>query len=386
MAGGFIPNTNGGGGGVITLAGDVAGPSNANVIQPGVVTGGGGGKLADSTITEQNLAADAMPSNNVLTNPAFNYAQLQDPATLTTIADNTISADAWKLTRENAGVQYMRNPLPAGLQTAYSGQFKKIGGAGKIMIYQPLEAQITQQLRNAQAVFTVFLNPSAARNFQIGLAFYLGGGPNTPAPPPVAAWNGAGVLPTFNAGFTSIVNFVANAGAFPGVWSEWAVSFAIPDLGSDNNLFPYIISDSQMAVGETVDVAQLSLDLGAFGRFQWRPLSAAEDRNRVERFIEKSYDVDTVAGTPTFVGSMGLQAFGAGAHYLNRLYRVAKAINVAPTIYNPFSGAAGSFRNVDAAADDPAVATDNGLSGVDFDITASAAGVEKGHFLVNASL
>lgn len=385
MASGFVPNaSSGGGGGPITLSGDVAGPSNMNVIQPGVVTGGAGGKLADNTVTQENLANDAMPSDNLLTNPALNYAQLQNPAALVTVPDNTISADAWKVTRENADVQYTRNPSPAGLQCAFSGQFKKITAAGKIMIYQPLESQITQQVRNAQVVFTVFINPSAARNFQIGLAYYTGGAPNTPVPPPVAAWNGAGVLPTLNAGFTPIANFGIGSGAFPGAWSDWAITFAMPNFGVNDILFPYIASDAQMAANETVDIAQLSLDIGGFGRYQWRPLSAAEDRNRVERFIEKSFDADTVAGTVTNVGALGIQA-GAAAHvFLNRTYRVPKAINVAPVIYNPTSGGTGTFRN--GAANDPAAIADNGLSGFNVDVTASGAGTEKGHFLVNASL
>jgi len=106
----FGTSNNDGSGSVSTLAGDVAGPSNDNVIQPLVVTTGKiangavtSGKLAPEAVTLDKMAPDSVGSsqllddsvdNDKITDNAVHEAQIQDGAVTTDkIADEAVTQD-----------------------------------------------------------------------------------------------------------------------------------------------------------------------------------------------------------------------------------------------------------------------------------------------------
>ncbi len=407
----------------ITLAGDVTGAANANVIAPGVVTGGVGGmlaagtvtggaggnlgagtvtggvggnlgsgtvtgsNLASSTVAQGNLADPAQPWNNQLTNPGFNFAQLQTPGTLTTISDNSVGPDAWKVTRENNDVQYQRvsNAGSASYNSANRGRFKKITNAGKVMVYQPMESFASLGLQNQQVTFTIRINLSAAHPIRIGLFVFTGASPNNAVSAPVSAWNGANIIPTFNAGFTVVNSFAFNAGVGLSVSS---VTQTVPTIGANDILCAFVVSDDQLAINDYFDLYETSLDIGSSGRVTWKPLSEAEDTARVERFIEKSYDIDTIPGTATLTSSSGQAQVGASCLFDLR-YRQRKILSGGPaiTLYSPVTGASGNFADITTAADVVVGTADIGLDAAD--ITSAAASDNdrlKGHWLINGSL
>jgi hypothetical protein len=390
MASGFRPTGTGGGGGGV-LAGDVSGPLLANVINPGVVTGGAGGMLANNTVTQQNLDSNALPYNNMLTNPDFNICQLYDPTVATVIADNAVSADAWKLTRENADATYQRvsNATIAGLHSAYSGRYTKTVALGKMMIYQPLEMIITQKCAARQIVFTIRLNLSAAHNMRIGFLVHNGASPNQVVPAPVFAWNAPGVYPTLNGGFFDLGNF---AFAAPAGYSEWDATFSMPVFGVNDILSVIVLTDDQFAPGDFLDLLETELDIGDGGRFDSRAISEAEDIARCQRFIEKSYDLDTIPGTVTANGQVRDQAQnlvgGIAALPLVRYSaKVRVPVGAEVTIFSPSTGASGVAFDATTAADIAATTTDFGQRGLTVTVPGAASTDEvRDHYLVNTSL
>lgn len=393
MASGFRPTGGGGGGGGV-LAGDVSGPLLANVINPGVVTGGAGGKIADNTVTASNEASDAVPFNNELTNPGFNFAQLQDPTVATLIADNQVGPDAWKCTRETADMTYQRvsNALLAGYNSRFSGRFTKTVAAGKMMVYQPLESLITHNYSNNVGVFTVHLNLSVARRMRMGFIVFNGGSLNPVVPAPVAAWNGAGVTPTLNAGFFYLANFQLNGGApIAAGLSAWdVVTGVLPSFNVNDVLCVFVCTDEAFAAGDFFDLFETSLDQANSGRFTWKALDVADDIGRVQRFIEKSYNLDTIPGTVTVVGRL-FETLGAGtavsATSVATQRKVRTPLVADITLYNDSTGASGSWVDQASAANIAVLPNSPGEKG--FGVTGPnglSGDTASGHYLVNTSM
>lgn len=367
-------------------------------ILPGSVTGGGASgdigaatvtayNLANNAITQQQLASDGLISDNFLTNPWFDFAQLQVPGTLTTIPDNTVGPDAWKVTRENADVQYQRIAQVIGGVSAYQGRFKKITNAGKFMVYQPLESLMTMNLQNCTVTFTLSFSMSHARAIRIGFFDYIGASPNSVVPAPIAAWNGAGVAPTFNASFFPTLTLI---GVVPVGNSSYDVAINLGTFGANDLLCVCIIADEQFAIGDTMDLFQTSLFVGTQGQFTARPLEPTVNRARVEKFIEKSYEMDTVPGTVSNVG-----VFGTSQVTATPLIRVPfreRKVQVAPaiTLYNPSSGGTGTWRDTTAAANVTLAQVAGDLGSDGMNVLVSAGGTAnnpiKGHYLINGSL
>ncbi|NDQ57360.1 MAG: hypothetical protein GZ088_09845 [Acidipila sp.] len=367
------------------LAGNVSGPLLANVINPGVVTGGAGGMLANATVTEQNVNASLLTAENLLTNPWFNWAQLQTPGTLTTIPDNQVGPDGWKVTRENADVQYQRLVQSVGATSGYLGVFKKITAAGKFMVYQPLESQLTLSLQNATVTFTLSIRLGVARLVRFALFKYTGGAPNTVVPAPVSAWNGAGVIPTLNAGFTFINSFSALVAVGN---SAYNLVVNTGTFGANDILCVAVIADEQFAVNETMGLFQTSFCVGSAGQFIARPLTPTEDVARCERMIEKSFDMDTIPGTATLVGVENYNNVGTAA-LRGIKYRQRKLFDgPVITLYNPNSGATGSWRDTTGGVDVAVVSQNGGEAGVAVAPTGLTTPNNQmaGHYLINGSL
>src|SRR5689334_7086920 len=102
---------------------------------------------------------------NYLMNGGLGIAQRQAPATLTTYAANTYSADRWKTYVENASYQYARQDglSETGLTSQYFGAFKKITNTGKMFIYQIVEGINSVPLRGKIVTFQCQMKASSAK-------------------------------------------------------------------------------------------------------------------------------------------------------------------------------------------------------------------------------
>ncbi len=341
-------------------------------------------QIASGAVSLDNLSSGARPEQNLLVNPGFNFAQRQNPTALTTIADNTYSADQWKVTRSSAGVQYQRvsNSGVAGWISANSGQFKKITATGRMVIFQPIENLVTLGLLNQTVNFQISVNFSTARAFRIALINYSG------AADVVSAMisNFTTSPMTLNANFAYLANplvSAASAGTGVGVWN---VSVTMPGTGISNLICAIMVEDV-MSIGDTVNLGEGHLNIGADVRAPWYPLPAAEDIARCERFFEKSYDIDTVSGTVTALGAVDVTAISADPVNPIR-YSQRKAVT---PVVTPFSttGASGKWRTITGAADVAAAGQNIGLAACG--IVISGPGLVDGdelagHFTLEAGL
>lgn len=402
-----VPPSGGGGGGF--LAGDVSGPLLANVINNGVVTspkialvtvtgGGPGGNIAPNTITSYNivpgsitpdsLASGMVDMENSLTNPGFNIMQLYDPTIANTVPDNTICFDAWKLNYDTANVSFQRKTSAGtGWAAANFARFTKTAAAGKFMVYQPLESLTTRGFQSKPYLLAIKLNLPAPKQMRMGFFFYTGVAPNDVVPQPVAPgnWNGFGVAPTLNPGFAYGVNF---SFAAPAGFSIWVIFSGGGAIGANDTLCPFVCTDESFGVGNFFDLSETQMNPGTSTQFLWRPLPEAEDIMRCQRFIEKSYDIDTIPGMVTDVGAQSFNAGGPTPLFtmpLQRKVRTPTPLEV--NFYSPSSGAAGNWFDINTILDVPVLPDVPSLGQRSMNLSAPSSGDQlKGHFLVNTSL
>lgn len=341
--------------------------------------------LADDVVGLNNLTDVAKPALNLLSNPGFNFAQLHDPTVYTALNDNDVAADCWKCTFENSGVSYKRILNDNTYNSANRGSFKKTGSAGKMMIYQPLETLISLGMTGHASTWNLQLNMSTGYNMRLALLQYNNSGslPVDNLTSPISAWNAVSVLPTLTADWSYVAQFQFAAGAGR---SEWAIFAGVP-FSAYTNLAVAIFSDDQIAANDVIEMAECGYYNGFSGRFVWNPLVPNEDMSRVERFIEKSYDPDVLPGTVTTIGQLN-NTQASSAHVEPVLFKQRKVKTPIVTLYNPNSGASGSWRDIDAVADVTMVANDIGTGG--FGAKASSGGTNgnrlTGHVLLNSSL
>ena len=107
-----------------------------------------------------------------------------------------------------------------------------------------------------------------------------------------------------------------------------------------------------------------------------------------QRYYEKSYDPATVPGTVTLADVWRGRTIVTGANYVWIPYKVVKAYAPAITLYNPNSGASGTWRDYNAAADVSASThpTLSGLTALHAEYTSTASNTVAGHWVADASL
>jgi len=340
-------------------------------------------QIVDGSVALASLAAGARPEQNLLCNPGFNFAQLQTPGTLTTISDNSYGADCWKMTQQNAGMQYQRvsNSGVSGWISANRGRFKKITNAGRMVIFQGIENLVTLGLLNQTVNFQINIQFSTARAFR--LAFLNFSGTADAMTAPISDFTTSPMSLNANWAYigTTLIS-AASAGTSIGTWN---VSFTMPGSGISNLVVAIMIEDS-MAINETFDVGECHLNIGGAVRTAWYPLSAAEDQARVERFYEKSYDIDTPSATNTLVGSVQTMQVGTTSVTPIR-YRQRKPKTPTVTLLTP-AGTTANWRDTTGPGANVAVTSQNiGLSGCGVKVTAGTDSNElTGHYTLDSQL
>ncbi len=151
-------------------------------------------------------------------------------------------------------------------------------------------------------------------------------------------------------------------------WQKFTMTTTLPSIsgkavGTNNNdkLNAAIIFSPSTA--GTIHLAQAQVEAGDTATpFEVRPYDM--ELQRCERYFEMSYSQGTALGTVTQNGAemwLANRNPGTPHHYLK--FRTVKRANPTITIYNPTTGATGSFRNIDAGTNPSAVISRTGHKG-----------------------
>lgn len=317
---------------------------------------------------------------NLVRNSGFWFAQRQNPTAATTYSNTTgrsISADGWGITNENTSVQYIRTDTVAavesGLQNQYYGTFSKITNTGKIIVSQVIEARDTLAHRVDNMRLQVYLKASSSQTMKIALVQNNSSATaDTIAATFISAFGANGVDPTLGTNLAYLTplaggvdNCTAGANAFTcsvtTAWQRFGGVVAIPT--NLRNLIVMIWTDTQFAAATSFSVSQVSVTDG-YEYQEWVPLPYQTELDRVQRYYQKTFALDTAPAQNAGVGGAlrGMVAIaGAVATSSTMQWRFPTPLRVAPvttTFYNP--SAANAFtRNVPAATDATATSAAN---------------------------
>lgn len=217
-----------------------------------------GSALGLKYVTPSIAIAD---STNYLINTQFLLAgRLSAPGTLTAIADNSYSADRWKVSRENTSIQYQRNDATSevGLTSSYYARYKKITNAGKIMIGQVVESINAIPMRGKNVIFQMKMRASSSKTIKMAIVELQNAGSANVIPNFVSAWGADGVNPTLGSNLAVITG--AESKSVTTEWQNFSVSVVVP--GDSNNIIVMIWSDSDFSANDYIDLAEAGLYQG----------------------------------------------------------------------------------------------------------------------------
>jgi hypothetical protein len=329
----------------------------------------------DRTDVTVTISSSTLPDslggwwNNLLINGGWNYAQRQTPDTLTTITDQTYSADRWKIEQENAGVQYKRFDATAetSISAKWYGQFKKITNNGKFIVYQWVLGQNSFPLRGKDAFYTIWLKSNGIRNMKAAVIVLGSGGTINAPPSPIVSFYGP---------FSFVTNVTSGGTGTLGVGTSWT-GFGGVAAGlstSLRNIGFAFWTETDFTVGDTLDVAmtQMGLGDGVSVVRPWMERHAQVELGLCRHFYRKSFNVDTPPsqnlGTGTGEMTCGAQATGAANNQFPRaMFDPPMWGTPAVTTYNP-AAANAEVRDETSAGDCSATAV-NDVEETGFDVS-----------------
>ncbi|MCI0550512.1 MAG: hypothetical protein L0287_06130 [Anaerolineae bacterium] len=230
-------------------------------------------------------------NNNYLINGEFRFAQRQTPGTLTTFTQDKYSADRWRISRENADLQYQRvdGLAEVGLTSQYFGTWKKITNAGKCMVYQIIEGANSVPLRGKEITFQVKMKASAPKTIRMAIIELQNAGTIDTIPATfITAWGASGVDPTLGANLAIITG--AESKAVTTAMQVFSVTVTVP--ANSKNLICAVWSNSQFSVNDTLSLAEAGLYVSATIS-PWVPRSFQQELTLCHRHYWKSFEVDT---------------------------------------------------------------------------------------------
>lgn len=347
-------------------------------------------KTAEGEVVE--LTPLGLTDLNLVINGGFDFAQLQTPGTLTTYSNTsgrTHTADGFKVTNENASVQYQRVDADAapesGLLARFYGKFKKITSAGKLVVSQTLNGSDIAGVRGEASRFQVKLRAAANATWRVGVLQLTSAGTVDTIPSTfVSAFGGAGTDPTFGTNLSLLTPLEADGGTVNGsaidcavttAWQEFTFSCLIP--ANCKNLVLVIWSNAQMAANDEINTTEWYFAQGQSVK-DWAPLPLTLEQVRVQGILSKTFAIDS--GPAQNFGLVGALTWMAGkvaalAQGATGCWRFPTTMRTTPTLtaYNP-SAANAQVRDVTGAVDCTAQAFANtNDSGTTISCTGNAA-------------
>lgn len=331
-------------------------------------------------------------SYNYLINGGFDFVQRQTPGTLTTIAQDTYSADRFRISRENADLQYQRvdGTGESGLTSKFFGTYKKITNTGKFMVYQILEGANSVHLRGKTVTFQVQMKASASKTIRMAILELQNAGTMDTIPGTfVSAWGANSTDPTLGSNLAIIT--AAQSRSVTTSMQTFNVTVTVPS--NSKNLICALWTDSQFAANDTLSVAEAGLYVG-YAVQPWNPRLLAQEFSMCQRHYWKTFLPDTGPAQNIGVdtGEFKTPAPVAGANTerivnFNHIVPMFKAPTI--TTFNP-AAANAQFRDATAAADCSATAAAATTRELSLQCTGNAGTVVGGslrvHFTCEAEL
>jgi hypothetical protein len=311
---------------------------------------------------------------NYIRNSGFWFAQRQVPGTLTTYSNTSgraFAPDGWAITNENASCQYIRNDTivtpETGLQGRFYGSFTKITATGKFVVSQCIEGVNSAALRGRSVRVQCWMKATASMTVRLGLVQLNSSGTVDTLPATyISAFGANSTDPTLG---TNLAYIAPKSGVNPdnattsgnaascSVTTSWQRFGAVFDVPSNcRNVVVQFWTDSQVTATNGFSLAQVVLSDG-YEIQDWSPQSYSEEIDRVKRFYQKSFLIDTNpaqnvgVNTGEIRGVAGKAGAVANSGFIMVDYPVGmRATPGTNTIYNP-AAANALARNITGAAD-----------------------------------
>jgi hypothetical protein len=286
-------------------------------------------------------------NDNYAINGNFDFWQVNTSVSVT--VNNTYTADMFvgQMAGSTATVARQTAALTEPFNASYflrAAVTSSVGIANFNRLQHRMEA--VSRLADKEVTISFYAKADSSRNMSIELEQHFGAGGS-----PSANVDSIGVekvaLTTSWQKFTKTVTLPSISGKVLGTTqnsSYLAMNFWF-DAGANYDSR----TDSLGQQSGTFDIAQLKIELGAVdSNFVLAGKTLEGELALVQRYYEKSYNIDTAIATATTVGATCMQnAYSVSA--LNVLhvvrYKVTKRILPTWTSYNPVTGASGTGRS-----------------------------------------
>lgn len=350
---------------------------------------------------------------NYVRNSGMWFAQRQTPGTATTYftaaTSRLITADGFGECCENASMTFCcidtSGAYESGLQSRFWGEFIKITSAGKLMVTQVIEGMTGYNLRGRVVRVTVLMKGVVGLTLTMRLGLIqlnVSGTLDTMPATTISAYGANGTDPTLGTNLARITpvagvtgdNCTLNGAAYDcsvtGSWQRFSGVFLVPT--DAKNIIPAVWTNAQLAATNGFGLSQVMLTDG-YETQDWSPQSYQEEMDRVLRFYQKTFPIDTApvqngglgGALQQIAGKAGAVALAAQGQwqYETRLRAAATTL----TTYNPQAANAQARRVSGAAsADQTATATANSSErAVEWTATGDAVGVVGDRVILHMS-
>lgn len=292
---------------------------------------------------------------NYLINGGFDFAQRQTPATLTAVpATDSYAADRWKVAWQTTNVQYQRvdtdGALETGITARYYGTYKQVSGAGKFIVYQIIEGSNTLPLAGQPVTFPIKLKTSIAKTIRMAVLQVTSSGTVDTIPNPVNSAFGANSTdPTWGAN-VAVVGSVTSQSVTT-AWTNFSVTVTAPS--NAKNLILAVWTDSQFAINDTLSMTEAGLYVAGSAVTPWQPRPIAVEQVLVQRYCQKSYDIDVAPASTSANGSSAAVAINTSETYNLGYIFLATTMRITPSglIYSFGTGAVGKAWDSSSSTD-----------------------------------
>jgi len=283
---------------------------------------------------------------NLIYNPEGWISQRHNPSISTVITDDNYGFDRWIQLSENANTEMFRSPV-APIGAFFSMQITKKVNVGHFGIEQILLSETTIPLRSQIVTCTLAAKTQSAEVSEIRLS--------------ILGWESTADVVTSDivSSWASTPTYIANITQYGTTTLSLADSYLNVSLtttvgASANNLIIFINTTNQGTSDDSIFISAVrchrgSSDPGYFRRNQ------TDEIKLVEYFYQKSFDLDTVPGNVTSIGSETSE--GNTSDYILTIHHNRMRAAGTVTLYNPNSGATGTWRETMGGGADRTVAS-----------------------------